>query len=229
MTTKTRRTLFLAVFVLALTLPAETILLQAIQSPTDSAAAERWVAGLDATSVQRAADDIQSYPFVYRKEIMRALPPAKRSAVWRDHIATYIRQHPELDAAAVTTMNAAIAAVTPNALSDKVTSAERNAVRAVGEQLQGMLGEDTAKYLLYYLGPRDMTFASAEPLTLKVASYLRNHFVTFAQSDNCDCQAWFGCDGNLWCEENIYCNADTAWPMCGFAWNWQCDAICRGY
>src|SRR6187401_1886451 len=90
-TTRTRRTLFVSMLVLALTLPAETILLKALQSPTDAEAIQAWASDLDSAQLATAASRIQTYPFAYRKEILRALTPEQRSGVWRSHIAAYIQ------------------------------------------------------------------------------------------------------------------------------------------
>jgi hypothetical protein len=225
-TTRTRRTLFISFLVLALTLPAETILLKALQSPNDITAVQGWVADLDSAELTSAANQIQSYPFLYRKEIMRALTPDARSSVWRNHIATYIRQHPELGSDAVNALNAAIAVATPHALSADATKTEVAASVAVGEQISTLLGRDTAKYLLYYLGPVDGTFASREPLTMKLASFVRSHFVVLAES--CDCAMYFGCD--IWggeCTQSTWCDSNSAWPACGWLFNSTCDALCR--
>jgi len=230
MTTKTRRTLFVSVLLLALALPAETILLKALQSPTDAVAIQRWATTLDDARLATAASRIQSYPFAYRKEIMRKLTPEQRSSVWRNHITTYIQQHPELASDAVTALNAAVAAVTPDALSRVASKAERLSTTAIAEQVQTLLGKDTAKYLFYTLGPADDTIASREPLTMKLASYVRNHFVVQARQSNCDCASWFGCD--VWgtiCSTTYYCYSFSSWPACGWWWNYECDGACMAY
>jgi len=230
MTARTRRTLFVSILLLALTLPAETILLKALQSPTDAEAIQAWTADLDSAQLSTVASRIQSYPFAYRKEILRALTPEQRSGVWRKHIAAYIQQHPELDSTAVTALQAAIAAATPDALSRAGSASETAATRAIAEQVQTLLGKDTAKYLFYYLGPTDGTFASHEPITMKLASYVRNNFVVQARSEWCDCAMNFGCDMyDSQCASGIYCYTYGSWPACGWFFNSECNGLCTGY
>jgi hypothetical protein len=228
-TTKTRRTIFLAVLALVLTLPAETILLKALQSPTDSAAVRTWVGSLDSAELTSAAGQIESYPFAYRKEILRALAPDQRSLVWRAHIARYVKAHPELDSAAVNALKAAISVATPDAFSGDVSAATRLSTSAVAEQVASLLGRDTAKYLFYYVGPPDGTFASAEPMMMKMASFVRNNFVVLARTPDCDCATSFGCDGyDQLCRDTTYCVADESWPACGWWLNEPCNGICEG-
>jgi hypothetical protein len=214
--------------VLALALPAETILLKALQFSTDAQAAQTWAADLDASDLAAAGNEIDSYPFVYRKELLRAMKPDARAAVWRAYIGKYMRQHPELPSDALNALNAAIAATTPELLSGKASKATTASANLVAEQVQALLGKETARLLLYSLGPMDANSASREPLTLKLASYVRNHFVVRADFSPCDCAMTQGCyAAEGLCQNVIYCVPDENWPMCGWWWGYACDGHCE--
>jgi hypothetical protein len=215
--------------VLALALPAETILLKALQFSTDTEAAQAWAEDLDSSELAAAGSVIDSYPFAYRKELMRAMKPEARSMVWRGFIARYVRQHPELPSDAVNALNAAIAVATPDLLSGKASNAASSSATAVAEQVEALLGRETARYLLYSLGPIDVTSASREPLTLKLASYVRNHFVVKADDwPPCDCAMGQGCDVAAGiCDNTNYCTPDSTWPMCSWFLYYTCNGLCH--
>jgi hypothetical protein len=226
MTQATRRRLLFAAIVLALTIPAETILLRAISTPDYAEAVEAWVSGLSAAELDAAADAVQSYPYQYRREIMRKLKPASRADVWRDHLDTYLQERPNLDPAAVPAIRAAIALASPANFANP-TAAVREQIRLVAEQLEQMLGRDEAEYLLYRLGPKDGTFASREPMTQKLANWVRSAMVALARDGDCDCNPDFGCQGAGICDQGGSCTPDTEWPACGWMWWEDCTGNCR--
>jgi hypothetical protein len=216
---------FLSVVALALTLPAEVILLKALQQTSDKEAAQEWVNGLSAADLDTAADAIQGYSFNYRKEIMRAVKPERRAAIWQRHLEQYVKGHPELDAAAVDLLRSAQAGLTARALSQP-TDEDRAAIKAVAGQIEAVLGRDEAIYLLHDLGPRQQVLAGAEPLSLKLATLVRHQFALLARSEDCDCADDFGCGG--YSEEctSEYCQWDVDWPMCGWGWMDVCTGLC---
>ena len=83
MTVTTRRRVVLALVTLALAVPVEIVLLQALSTSDSKTAVRSWVTSLDTTTLEAVADDISSYPLLSRREIMRALNTEKRSQVWR--------------------------------------------------------------------------------------------------------------------------------------------------
>jgi len=226
MTQSTRRRLLLAAVVLALTIPAETILLRAISTPDYGQAVEAWVSKLSAAELDAAADAVQFYPYQYRREIMRKLTPASRAGVWRDHLETYLQEHPNLDSAAIPAIQAAIALASPTNFASP-TAAVREQMRLVAGQLEQILGRDEAEYLLYRLGPKDGTFASREPLGQKLANWVRSAMVTLARDGDCECNPEFGCNGGAVCDDGSSCTADTEWPACGWMWWEDCTGTCR--
>jgi hypothetical protein len=211
---------------LLLTLPTETILLKALGTPDTKQAAQQWVQGLAQSQLSSAAGAIQSYPFEYRRAIMTALPPGLRSRVWQSHIEIYLNANPNLDATTVSALQSAIALLTPDLLSRSPSDAERAQIHEIAAEVTASLGTDTALNLLYRLGPADGTFASAEPITEKLADFLRRSFTLSARSGDCGCNTGWGCDGGTYCTNAISCNKITSWPACGWLWEDPCDGLC---
>jgi hypothetical protein len=211
---------------LLLTLPTETILLKALGTPDTKQAAQQWVQGLTPSQLSSAAGAIQSYPFDYRRAIMTALPPGLRSRVWQDHIEIYLTANPNLDIATASALQSAIALLTPDLLSRSPTDDERTQIHAIAAQVTASLGTDTALDLLYRLGPADGTFPSAEPMTEKLADFLRRTFTLYAGSRNCNCNIGWGCSGGNYCSGQTGCTPTTGWPSCGWLWEDPCDGGC---
>jgi hypothetical protein len=225
-TAKTRRRVVGCVVAIALTLPLESILLQAIATPNSKLAVRQWVASLSPEDLLSAAGAIESYPVMYRKEIMRALTPELRAYIWRAHIQAYIDTHPHLSSDAIPALEAALALITPD-LFETGGSKRRAETALIADQISALLGRAEAEYLLYRLGPKDEQTASIEPLGMRLANYVRDMLVVLATADNCDCASGWGCDGyESACRTNGSCNPDTDWPMCGWLWNEECDGVC---
>jgi hypothetical protein len=213
--------------VVALTLPAESILLKALETPSLQEAAQQWVASLPDGTLASAAGSIQAYPFTYRREIMARLPPALRSLVWRAHIARYVQSHPELDADAVALLHTAIGLASPDNLAH-ATDESRAQINLVGNQIKAMLGKDTAEYLLYRLGPNDGTFASAVPIGQRLANTVRSMFVALARANDCECNIEWGCGGAFsYCADASGCAVRNEWPACGWLWDDPCNGSCK--
>lgn len=226
MTTTTRRLVFISLLIVLVTIPAEVILLRALVTPSQSQAIQEWAQALSPDALNRAASNIQSYPYQYRREIMRVLPNEQRSAVWRGHLDGYLRSNPQLDDAAVGLIHAASEILKPELFAGP-TDGQRASLHAVAEQIQASLGEDAAAYLLHNLGPRDGTFASAEPLSMYLANKVRATFIASAQIEQCDCNMISGCfSWGLSCTQRLTCTIDDQWPMCGWAWSDICDGLC---
>jgi hypothetical protein len=226
MTVRTKRRVLVCLVLLAVTLPVELMLLHALAAPAEKEQISSWVANLSSEELEKASDAVQLYPLRYRKEIMRAVSPTKRSIVWRAHIGAYLLAHPELDEATRITLKAAIIAASPEALSQPTTDS-RERIRAVAEQLVALLGRDEAEELLYRLGPRDGTFASLQPLSHKLAGYIRSMAVALALEADCDCNGDWGCEIGARCDTAISCTVDEDWPACGWLWSDPCNGLCR--
>ena len=228
MTPKTRRRVFLSVVVLTLTLPAEIVLLKALQSPDDQAAAQQWSAELSSADLSAAATNLEAYPFVYRREIMRALPPEGRASAWRGHIQRYIATHGSLSDAARVALKDAQSALTPSSLSNRASARELDRLNAAAQQLEAVLGRDEALYIAHDLGPRNVgRLAGAQPLLLKLASVVRGQFAMLARLEDCDCADDFTCGYyTSYCSTSQACRNDNSWPMCGYWWNTPCNGLC---
>lgn len=225
MTATTRRRVIACLIAVALTLPVEGILLQAISTPSTKQAVRAWVASLSPDDLLAAADSIQSYPVMYRKEIMRALTPALRAEIWREHIQRYMDTHPHLSSDAIPVLQGAIALITPE-LFDPRGDKQREATALIADQLTAILGRGEAEYLLYRLGPRDEKTASIEPIGMRLANQVRDFFAVLALADDCDCSSGWGCEGLAETCRTGGCNVDTSWPACGWLWNEDCDGQC---
>lgn len=226
MTASTRKRVIIALVAVALTLPAELVLLQALSTTDSRLAISSWVSGLDAAELETAAAKVQSYPVDYRRAIVKALSADGKTIVFRKHIRSYIETHPGLDSTALVLLEAAMAFVRP-ALFERPTAADRAAAQALGEQAITLLGREEAEYLFARLGPKDGQFASSEPVGMRLTNWVRGLFVAMADAADCDCNIDFGCDSNETCKGGTGCTVDSDWPSCGWFWMQDCDGACR--
>jgi hypothetical protein len=211
---------------MALALPAETILLQAITTPNTKKAVRAWAQSLSADDLLAAGEAIQSYPVLYRKEIMRASSPARRADIWRNHIQGYLDTNPNVSSDAVPVLKAAIQLITPELFSP-TGDKQRKETQLLADQLTAILGKGEAEYLFYRLGPRDEQISSIEPIGMRLANYVRNMMVALASAEDCDCSSEWGCEGyGSTCRTSVTCNRDSDWPACGWLWNEDCDGLC---
>jgi hypothetical protein len=226
-TGRARRRVVFAVLVVALTLPAESVLVRALEAPDQTAAARQWATQLSSPDLSVVAARIVAYPYVYRRAVMAALPPALRAIVWRTHIQSYADQHPELGPQTTALLYSMVDLITPAAVSgDRSNNA---AVADLATQIQAALGKDVTEYLLYRLGPKDAQVVSALPFRERLANFARQQFIALAQKGgDCDCSTNWGCDLTSHCDGSTGCTPDDTWPMCGWLWNDECDGTCRG-
>lgn len=228
MTPKIRRRVFVSLLAVFLTLPAEVILLRAIATPDRTQAIQEWGASLSSDQLSAAGSQIESYPFEYRRSIFRAMTPAQRAQTWRAHIARYAKAHPELDSQAQDLLRSAQSALTAQLLSQP-TAADRASIHAVADQIVATLGKDVADELLYYVGKKDTSTASAEPVMMRLTNYVRDQVTLFAASPTCDCAMSWGCQSwSQHCTQVAYCDVTDSWPACGWAWSEACDGLCAG-
>jgi hypothetical protein len=226
MTKKTRRSLVVCLVAIAVLLPVESVLLRAISTPDSREAVKEYVGSLSASELRQASGEIKYYPLAYRRAIMGRLGPVERSTVWQEHLEGYLNARPDLSETAVITIEAAISVMGPGLFANP-TRAARDQVRMVSEQLVELLGREEAEYLMYRLGPVDGTFASLEPLSERLANYVRQMAVALAREDDCQCSTEFGCDGMFThCSDEESCDPDEEWPACGWGWFEDCNGLC---
>jgi hypothetical protein len=221
------RRLVTAVFAVALTIPAETILVRAIAPATPQAAARAWASSLAPVDLKSAASVIEAYPLAYRRAIMAALTPEARAAVWRLHIAMYIQAHPTLDGATLSDLDAAIALITPASMATP-TDDVRAAIHQIAADVTASIGADQAQYLFGRLGPPDGAFASAVPVGERLTTWARRIFTVKADGFDCDCNLGYGCpDLNGACGASTGCSPYSSWPACGWLWEDACNGGCQ--
>lgn len=225
MTIQTKRRVLLAAIIVALTVPAEVVLLRALQD--EGTAAREWAATRSDDEIAGAGAKIQAYPFAYRQQIMARLPAEARAAIWRGHVDQYLRQHPEFDTDTADAIGAARGLITPALLSAPADD-ERDAAAAAIERVERLIGPDDARVLFYYLGPREATFASAAPVIDRLATLVRNRVVLLARESDCGCASSWGCGGysQICLTDGVDCRMVVTWPMCGWLWSDPCDGMC---
>jgi hypothetical protein len=228
-TARIRTRIVICLVVLAFAIPVETILLQALSEQEEQLAVASWVADLSSEDLQAVTTQIESYPFLYRKEIMRSLVPARRSEVWRAFIQRYLASHPELDENARRLLGEAIDLAGPEMFSRATVTPEMAArAAAIGEQLSAIIGKDSARDVLHRLGPRDGTFASLEPVHMQLSNFVRRLMIAnAANGEDCNCSTSFGCEVGYECSSSTGCTPVEEWPMCGWFWSETCDGDCR--
>ncbi len=199
----------------ALTLPAELVMLKAVTQDSRTASAQ-WADNLSEASLDLASQRIQDYPFRYRQDIMQRLTADKRAAVWQNHIATYRDTHQELSPEQVDALNAAIN-VAGGVLRNPGTNSQ--ATQVIAERVKQLFGDEVADSLLHRLGSRGtLMLASAAPWHLQLADFVRDRFVAqAADAGDCWCNVAFGCDtmSMTWCDGAVNCVVDDDWPACG--------------
>ena len=226
MRSSTRRIVFLSLLVLLLTVPAELVLLRAIAEPDQNAAVRTWATSQTEAELQSAAANIQSYPVLYRREIMRALSPVDRVRVWRSHLLNYLQAKPSLDTNAGALIATLAGMLTPD-MFVQATDEQRASVKSIAEQIQAVIGPTEARFLMERLGPDDGTFASFEPMAMVLSNKVRGLFVAFGQGSECDCAPDFGCYGfGNSCSQGMTCSAYYGWPACGFLGLQECAGLC---
>jgi len=227
-TIRTRRRLILCAVVAALTLPVELILVKAVTVDAQTASSQ-WVSSLSQANLLAAAENIQRFPFQYRKDIMARLSVEQRAQVWVNHIAQYRDARPELSGEQVDALNAAIAAA--EATFTKPGDETRAATKIVAERVQELFGPDVTEYLMHRLGnTTTLMLASAVPWHQKLSDAVRARFVVNADgAGDCWCNADFGCDiiALTWCDGAVTCTIDNRWPACGWFWDEPCDGVCK--
>lgn len=233
MTPRNRRLVLLAALVVALTIPTEMVLLQAVTQDNRTAAAT-WVQVLSEEALLFESGRIEQFPIQYRKAMLRRLGPAKGAEIWQRHISGYRDAHPELSDEQVSTLNAVLGLISAETFEFPTTE-EREAGTVLAGRMAALFGEDVTRDLVYNLGPRYVRFtAQATPILQRLQDFVRDHFVVNAgDGGDCDCIDYFECDaggtGDSECAKAAVsgCTLQPLWPACGFAWLETCDGKCR--
>src|SRR5262245_37468918 len=91
MTPGTRRRLMICLILGLVGFPVEAVLLPVARTPDPGVAAMEWAADLSRGDLQAASFQIDAFPPIYRRAIMRELEPRDRADVWRGHIRKFLR------------------------------------------------------------------------------------------------------------------------------------------
>ncbi len=226
MSKSTRRLVFFTCLVVALTVPAEILLLRALAVPDRKQAIRDWAESLSASQLSAEVGRIQAYPVLYRKELLRSSTPDVRSQVWRAHFDAYLESRPGLDVNSASLVRSLREMLTP-AFFDSPQQDRREDVMALADQVAAAIGLEDALPLMEYLGPADGAFASYEPTAMYLANKLRSLFVANAQGWTCDCTMDAGCYSPASsCSYSMGCAEYTGWPACGWTWSDPCTGLC---
>lgn len=220
----TNRRFILAIVLVALTLPAEWILVKAMSTDAATESAQ-WAETLPQSSLQLAAESLEDYPYEYRREILRRLDTRGRIAAWTAVIVRYRDSHPELEDAQVDILNTAIETVRVTLSNPGPQTA--SLARFVGERAEAILGKEVARELLHQAGPLRVRFFSASlPWHLRATDFVRTRLVVQADAAACNCNVEFGCGNGNDCVSGIGCTVETDWPACGWLWLQDCNGSC---
>lgn len=226
MSKSTRRLVFFTVLVVLLTIPAEIMLLRALAVPDQKEAVRLWATKLGPDRLPVELARLQSYPVLYRRELLRAASPGLRAATLRAHVDAYLQSRPALDVNTVALITTLRSMLTPE-MFDQPTEGQKQEIRAVANQVAALIGEDEAVYLMERFGPPDGTFASFEPTAMYLTNKVRGLFVAFAQGYDCDCTMDRGCYSvGSSCMEEGACAIQEGWPSCGWLLMDPCTGIC---
>lgn len=223
----TRRLVFFTALVVLLTIPAEILLLKALAVPDQKQAIRAWSESLSATQLSAELNRIQAYPVLYRRELLRVSSPDVRALVWRAHFDAYLQANPGLDVNTADLLRSLQSMLTPG-LFNTPSEALKQQVGTLANQVAAAVGESDARYLMEYLGPRDGTFASYEPMAMFFTNKLRALFTANAQQNwECDCTIDRGCYSmGAHCSDISGCSVSSTWPACGWFWNDPCTGFC---
>jgi hypothetical protein len=224
--TSTRRLAFFAVIVVAITVPAEVLLLRALAVPDQKEAIREWAMSLGPDRLAVETARLQAYPVLYRRELLRAAWPDLRSKTIQAHFDSYLRSRSGLDVNAVALVTTLRSMAVPR-MFDTPSEAEKDEVRGVARQLATIIGDDEAAYLMERFGPADGTFASFEPTALYLTNRIRGLFVPLAQGFECDCELDRGCySPGTSCSHESGCSPYFGWPACGYLLLDPCTGGC---
>jgi hypothetical protein len=201
-------------------------------TPDAAVAAVEYAEALSPEELNAAASEIDAYPSVYRRAIMRELTPDRRADVWRAQFQNYLNTHPNLTPGQASVVREAMTLVSPAALAPAVSTELRDRISQLFNKALVELGPQATNELFVTLGPRVLTRPSALPLTQRLADRVRSWRVASADIPDCNCNididtCDIGPDPWLACSELYTCDFDLNWPMCGPLWSWACTGWCR--
>ena len=233
MTARTRGRVMLCLVLGLVVLPAEAILLPVARTPSAAVAAAAWTDTLSPGELQSAALQIEAYPLVYRRSILKALDPQDRAEVWQAHVQRYLARERSLTQPQVAVLQRALELLSPEAFMPPLAPDHAAGITTMFEDAVALLGPKAANELFVTLGPSRVSWrASALPWTQQLGDRVRAWRVAEAELPDCNCNIEIDtCDISwdpwLQCSELYSCNFDLNWPMCGPLFSWACTGWCK--
>ena len=232
MSSRTRVRLTIGLILGLITLPAEALLLPIARTPDAAVAAMEWADDLTAAELQSASLQIDAYPQVYRRAIMRELDPRDRADAWRAMLRRYLNTERQLTRDQVRVVQEAMDLLSEETFTPPLAPDLAARLRAVFDDAVAVLGPTRANELFVTLGPKDGRGRNPLPLRQRIADRVRAWRVVSAELPDCNCNididtcdiSW---DPWLQCSELYSCNFDLDWPMCGPFWAWACTGWCK--
>ena len=229
MTAKTRRRVIACAVAMALALPAESILLQAIATPsTEDRPCATWAQSLSPDDLLRRRRRDSVVPGAVPKgDHARLVATTARRDLAQSH-PELIDTNPHLSSDAMPVLEAAIRLITPTLFIQvrRQTAQGRRAHRRsdFGHSRPRRGG-------VSFLPPRTARRADRQHRAAgHAADELRPRMliVVLANAEDCDCSSEWGCDGyGGTCRTSVRCNVDSEWPSCGWLWNEDCNGLCH--
>ncbi|MEU5214456.1 bacteriocin fulvocin C-related protein [Streptomyces sp. NPDC020742] len=175
-------------------------------------AAEAWVTA-NRHNLPQSYRSITTYSLEYRREIYRALPPATRGKLWREHLDQYRAAHPNLTQEQQIVLDRLQERFSDDSTFDSEQAARpsvRHEINELQESVIAAFGQEEAYTVVGVLGPpreRSRDYGAAAP--------------------RCYCHAGSiidSCSSGDFCYSGASCVTTNS--GCGFAWREKCNGLC---
>ncbi len=198
---------------------AVTFALVADRSPIGVRAAA-WAAD-HAAALPQTLEDLAAYPPVYRREIMKALPPETQSAMWRAQLRKFAADRPNLSVGQRDFISYAIEVSSPEAFQPGANPPEL--CERIAKLFPDAADRELFKVIATDVAPR---FAW-RPAVITLAEQVRSRVLTNAQrSQECTCRGAGFCECSLL--ELCVSGECTPADNCGCVFVGSCNKICEG-
>jgi hypothetical protein len=180
--------------------------------------ATAWAVG-HSSSLPQTLEELAAYPPVYRREIVKALPPETKSALWRAQLRRFVADRPNLTVGQREFMSYAIDVASPEAFAPGANPPE------LCERIAKMFpnAEDRAQFRLIAEGVAP-TFAW-RPAVITLTERVRERVFASAQAEECNCRGLGLCECSLLegCSPLDCTPADN----CGCVFVGSCNRVCE--
>ena len=222
----------LALLLFTATVSALPLVLGSSTDVLECVEAAAWVND-NISDLPTTLDELSSFPVTYRKAIQMDLEPAVRADLWRDHVQSYLSQHPELNQEQAAILREAIRLITPG-LYEVSESDILYGVKVVLPLLpikdHAKATFDPVQYSAIFttLGPAAPTYFTLSAAKIWLTRSLGN-LITSVHAIDCP-EGWDECGCN---SSGSCCNGEQCVAVpCGFFGTTVCDGClcdCWGY